>query len=71
MLTIFCYSYLTTYDCVSFYSFIETVIAANTAHDGKQIKQSQWLLHEAGNRAIAVSRELQVICPPLCWLYVI
>jgi len=48
--------YLTTYDCVSFYSFIETVIAANTAQDGKQIKQSQWLLYEAGNRAITVSR---------------
>lgn len=52
-----CYRYLTTYDCVSFYSFIETVIAANTAQDGKQIKQSQWLLYEAGNRAITVSHK--------------
>ncbi|GAN08149.1 DNA repair endonuclease XPF [Mucor ambiguus] len=49
--------YLATYDCVSFYSFIETVIAANTAHDGKQIKQSQWLLYEAGNRAITAARK--------------
>ncbi|KAL7330954.1 DNA repair protein RAD16, variant 2 [Mucor circinelloides] len=49
--------YLTTYDCVSFYSFIETVIAANTAQDGKQIKQSQWLLYEAGNRAITTARK--------------
>lgn len=48
-------TYLTAYDCVSFYSFVETVIAANTSHDGKQVRQSQWLLTEAGNRAIEVS----------------
>ncbi|KAI8638095.1 hypothetical protein BD408DRAFT_485756 [Parasitella parasitica] len=49
--------YLTTYDCVSFYSFLETIIAANSAQDGKQIKQSQWLLYEAGNRAILAARK--------------
>ncbi|CEP16749.1 hypothetical protein [Parasitella parasitica] len=49
--------YLTTYDCVSFYSFIETIIASNSAQDGKQIMQSQWLLHESGDRAIRAARK--------------
>lgn len=45
------------YDCVSFYSFIETVITANTPQDGKQIRQSQWLFLEAGNRVIETARK--------------
>ena len=48
-------SYLTTYDCVSFYSFIETIIAANTSIENKQVKQSQWLFLESGSKAIQVS----------------
>lgn len=42
------------YDCVSFYSFVETVITANTPQEGKQTRQSQWLFLEAGNRVIEV-----------------
>ncbi|RCH96468.1 hypothetical protein CU098_009318, partial [Rhizopus stolonifer] len=49
--------YLTTYDCVSFYSFIETIIAANTSVNGKQVKQSQWLFLEAGSKAISTARK--------------
>ncbi|KAI9337340.1 hypothetical protein BD770DRAFT_422590 [Pilaira anomala] len=49
--------YLTTYDCVSFYSFIETVIAANTPQEGRQMRQSEWLYLEAGNRAIETARK--------------
>ncbi|KAI9476071.1 MAG: hypothetical protein EXX96DRAFT_575678, partial [Benjaminiella poitrasii] len=50
-------NYLTTYDCVSFYSFIETVIAANTSYDGKQVRQSQWLFLEAGDKVITTARK--------------
>jgi DNA excision repair protein ERCC-4 len=47
--------YLTAYDCVTFYSFMETVIAANAPSDIRQTRQSQWLFTDAGNRAVAVS----------------
>lgn len=47
--------YLTAYDCVTFYSFMETVIAANAPNDIRQTRQSQWLFTDAGNRAVAVS----------------
>ncbi|OBZ86984.1 DNA repair protein rad16 [Choanephora cucurbitarum] len=50
-------SYLTTYDCVSFYSFIETIIAANTSIENKQVKQSQWLFLESGSKAIQTARK--------------
>ncbi|KAI8987923.1 hypothetical protein BDF20DRAFT_832807 [Mycotypha africana] len=51
-------TYLTAYDCVSFYSFIETVLAANTPQqDGRQVIQSQWLLTDAGNRAVMEARK--------------
>ncbi|KAI8372162.1 hypothetical protein BD560DRAFT_369424 [Blakeslea trispora] len=49
--------YLTTYDCVSFYSFIETIIAANTSYENKQVKQSQWLFLESGSKAISTARK--------------
>lgn len=54
VLIVFFFRYLTTYDCVSFYSFIETVIAANTPQEGRVLRQSEWLYLEAGNRAIEV-----------------
>lgn len=57
MLTVVLCRYLTTYDCVSFYSFIETVIAANTPQEGRQMRQSQWLFLESGNRAIEVKKK--------------
>ncbi|KAI8990055.1 hypothetical protein BDB01DRAFT_756085 [Pilobolus umbonatus] len=56
-------SCLTTYDCVSFYSFVETIIAANSPSGGKQTKQSQWLFLEAGNRAIVESRKRVYLKP--------
>lgn len=46
--------YLTTYDCVSFYSFIETIIAANSPQEGRQSQPSQWLLSDSGSNAINV-----------------
>ncbi|KAI8369465.1 uncharacterized protein BYT42DRAFT_584566 [Radiomyces spectabilis] len=49
-------SYLTSYDCVSFYSFLETVIASNASQDGKQVRQSQWLFLEAADTAITTAR---------------
>lgn len=47
-------NYLTQYDCVSFYSFIETIIASNTSKDGRQVRQSQWLFLDAADKAISV-----------------
>ncbi|GAA5808344.1 hypothetical protein MFLAVUS_001734 [Mucor flavus] len=38
-------------------SFIETVIAANTPQEGRQMRQSQWLFLESGNRAIETARK--------------
>jgi hypothetical protein len=35
---------------------METVIAANTSQEGKQVRQSQWLFLEAGDRAVSVSQ---------------
>lgn len=52
------------YDCVSFYSFIETVITANTPQDGKQTRQSQWLFLEAGNRVIEVNHKPYTLPSP-------
>ncbi|CAO3677620.1 unnamed protein product [Rhizopus microsporus] len=49
--------YLTSYDCVTFYSFMETVIAANAPNDIRQTRQSQWLFTDAGNRAVAEARK--------------
>ncbi|CEG82458.1 Putative Homoisocitrate dehydrogenase [Rhizopus microsporus] len=49
--------YLTAYDCVTFYSFMETVIAANAPNDIRQTRQSQWLFTDAGNRAVAEARK--------------
>lgn len=47
--------YLTAYDCVTFYSFMETIIAANAPSDARQTRHSQWLFLDAGNRAVSVS----------------
>ncbi|KAG2213458.1 hypothetical protein INT47_009132 [Mucor saturninus] len=38
-------------------SFIETVIEANNPKEGKQIRQSQWLFLEAGDRVIQTARQ--------------
>ncbi|ORY94875.1 hypothetical protein BCR43DRAFT_442549 [Syncephalastrum racemosum] len=49
--------YLTSYDCISFYSFLETVMATNTSRDGKQVRQSQWLFLDAADTAINTARK--------------
>jgi DNA excision repair protein ERCC-4 len=48
---------LTTYDCVSFYSFIETIIAANSPQEGRQAQPSPWLLSDSGSNAIKAARK--------------
>ncbi|KAI9256178.1 hypothetical protein BY458DRAFT_558426 [Sporodiniella umbellata] len=47
---------ITTYDCVTFYSFLETIIAANKP-EARQTRVSQWLFLEAGNRAVMEARK--------------
>ncbi|KAG1143281.1 hypothetical protein G6F37_006756 [Rhizopus arrhizus] len=49
--------YLTAYDCVTFYSFMETIIAANAPSDARQTRHSQWLFLDAGNRAVSEARK--------------
>lgn len=49
------FSYLADYDAVSFYSFLETVIASNSPKDVRHGQQSQWLFLDAAERAISVS----------------
>ncbi|CAO3621855.1 unnamed protein product [Cunninghamella blakesleeana] len=51
-------TYLTNYDCVTFYSFIEAIIASNTSSiNTKQMKQSQWLFLDAADRMIKAARK--------------
>ncbi|RCH93915.1 hypothetical protein CU098_007957, partial [Rhizopus stolonifer] len=47
---------LTAYDCVTFYSFLETIIAAH-APGARQSRHSQWLFLEAGNQAVLEARK--------------
>ncbi|KAG0182633.1 hypothetical protein DFQ29_002965 [Apophysomyces sp. BC1021] len=49
--------YLMNYDCVSFYSFIEAILASNTGMEGKQVRQSQWLFLSAADMAISTARK--------------
>lgn len=48
-------SYLVTYDCVTFNSFLETIMASNTKSGSSQQSQSPWLFMEAANTIFNVS----------------
>ncbi|SAM07091.1 hypothetical protein [Absidia glauca] len=57
-------AYLTTYDCVSFNSFIETIITSNTPAPNSLMKrQSQWLFLDAADRLITSSRKRVFVQP--------
>ncbi|KAM3586780.1 DNA repair protein RAD16 [Umbelopsis sp. WA50703] len=51
-------TYLAGYDCVTFYSFLQTIMAANTPSDGKLLaNQSPWLLMDAANIIFSLSKK--------------
>ncbi|CDH49119.1 mus38-like protein [Lichtheimia corymbifera JMRC:FSU:9682] len=56
-------SYLADYDAVSFYSFLETVIASNSPKDVRHGQQSQWLFLDAAERAISAARRRLYVRP--------
>lgn len=53
--------YLAGYDCVTFYSFLQTIMASNTPVDGKLLtNQSPWLLMDAANTIFSV-RQIKTV----------
>ncbi|KAI8092898.1 uncharacterized protein BX664DRAFT_261045 [Halteromyces radiatus] len=57
-------SYLTNYDCVSFNSFIETVITSNTpSPNTRYTRQSQWLFLDAADQLITAARKRVYVQP--------
>jgi DNA excision repair protein ERCC-4 len=56
--------YLAGYDCVTFYSFLQTIMASNTPSDGKLLSnQSPWLLMDAANTIFSVRRVWVTMSP--------
>ncbi|KAI8576312.1 hypothetical protein K450DRAFT_257648 [Umbelopsis ramanniana AG] len=51
-------TYLAGYDCITFYSFLQTIMASNTPSDGKLLtNQSPWLLMDAANVIFSLSKK--------------